>query len=72
MMKNKESLIYDLIFSDENDFEIEISEYIEDVYKYDKFVSEMKKILKKAKVMIVKSNLDIQSKRIIWYLKVKK
>ena len=34
-MKNKEDLIYDLIFSETLDYNINISDYIDDIYKYD-------------------------------------
>ena len=71
-MKNKEHLIYDLIFSDNVDYKIDISEYIEDIYKYDKFIEEIKSVLKKSKVSIIKENVDLDTKSAIWNLKVKK
>ena len=71
-MKNKEDLIYDLIFSDTTDYKINISEYITDIYKYNKFIDEIKKVLKKSNVSIVKEKVDIDAKSAIWDLKVKK
>lgn len=71
-MKTKDDLIYDLIFSDNLDYEIDISEYIEDIYKYDKFVEDIKSILKKSKVAIVKDKLELETRKAIWTLKVKK
>lgn len=71
-MKTKDDLIYDLIFSDNQDYEIDISEYIEDIYKYDKFVEDIKSILKKSKVSIVKDKLELETQKAIWTLKVKK
>lgn len=71
-MKTKDDLIYDLIFSDNLDYEIDISEYIEDIYKYDKFVEDIKSILKKSKVSIVKDKLELETRKAIWTLKVKK
>ena len=71
-MKTKDDLIYDLIFSDNLDYEIDISEYIEDIYKYDKFVEYIKSILKKSKVSIVKDKLELETRKAIWTLKVKK
>jgi hypothetical protein len=71
-MKDKEKLIYDLIFSDNIDYKIDISEYIEDVYKYDRFIDEIKSVLKKSKVSIVKQKVDLDTKSAIWNLKVKR
>jgi len=71
-MKSKEKLIYDLIFSDNQEYEIDISEYIEDIYKYDKFVEEIKSVLKKSKVSIIRDRLELETRKAIWTLKVKK
>ena len=71
-MKIKEDLIYDLIFSEIDEYQIDIADYIPDIYRYDKFVSEIKKVLKKSKVSIVKEDINIDSKTVIWKLKVKK
>lgn len=71
-MNKREDLIYDLIFSDKTDFEIDISEYITDIYKYDRFIDDIKKILRKSKVSVVKERVDLNSKCSIWNLKVKK
>jgi hypothetical protein len=71
-MKKQEDLIYDLIFSENVDYKIDISEYIQDIYKYDKFIDEIKKVLKKSKVSIVKEKVDLDTKSAIWNLKVKK
>ena len=51
-------------------YEIDISDYIEDIYKYDDFVADIKKVLKKSKVKIVKSDVLIDVKTAIWKLKV--
>lgn len=71
-MKDKRDLIYDLIFSDKSAYSIDISEYIADIYRYDDFVSEIKSILKKSKVAILKSSVMVDSKTATWELKVKK
>lgn len=71
-MKNKDDLIYDLIFSETMKFEIDVSEYIEDIYKYDEFVLEIKKVLKKSKVKVVESDVLIDIKTAVWKLKVEK
>lgn len=72
IVKNKEELIYDLIFSEKLDYKINIADYVDDIYQYDDFVEEMKLILKKSKVKIVKSIVAVDSKTAIWNLKVKK
>ena len=71
-MKNKNELIYDLIFSEKFEYEIDMSNYIEDIYKYEDFVTEIKKVLKKSKVKIIKSEVKLDSKTAIWQLKVNK
>jgi hypothetical protein len=69
-VRNKDDLIYDLIFSEMINYEIDIADYIEDIYKYDDFVADIKKVLKKSKVKIVKSDVLIDVKTAIWKLKV--
>jgi hypothetical protein len=71
-VKSKDDLIYELIFNEENNYKIDISEYILDIYQHDEFVSEMKAVLKKSKVKIVYSQVNLDSKTAIWELKVKK
>lgn len=71
-MKSKDDLIYELIFNEENNYKIDISEYILDIYQHEEFVSEMKAVLKKSKVKIVYSQVNLDSKTAIWELKVKK
>lgn len=71
-MKKEDDLIYSLIFSDQETFIIDISDYIKDIYQYNDFVSMIKGVLKKSKVKISKSNITMDSKTVIWELKVKK
>lgn len=71
-VRNKEELIYDLIFSEKSEFKIDIAEYVEDIYQYDDFMEEMKIILKKSKVKVLKSVVTVDSKTAVWVLKVKK
>jgi len=72
VVKSKDDLIYELIFNEEVSFKIDIAEYILDIYQYEEFVSDMKKVLKKSKVTIVDSQVNLDSKTAIWELKVKK
>ena len=71
-MKKEDDLIYDLIFSDETYYLIDISNYIKDIYQYDIFISNIREVLKKSKVRIIKSDVKLDSKTVIWELKVKK
>lgn len=72
LVKEKDELIYDLIFSEKWNYSIDISDYIKNIYEYESFVDEIKEILKKSKVKIMKSALVVDSKTAIWELKVKK
>ena len=71
-MKKTDDLIYDLIFSKETYFLIDISDYIEDIYQYENFIIKLREILKKSKVSIVKNDLLVDSKTVMWELKVRK
>ena len=71
-MKNKDDLVYDLIFSDSENFIIDISQYIKDIYQYDEFIDEIKQILQKSKVTVVTQSVDVDSITATWKLKVKK
>lgn len=72
MKKKEDDLIYDLIFSEKENFKIDISDYLSDIYKYEEFIDRIKKILKKSKVKIVISDTIMSSKTVVWELKVKK
>lgn len=71
-MKNRDELIYDLIFSEDIEYTIDIGEYISDIYKYDDFVDDIKKILQKSKVSILTNSIDVNSETVIWRLKIRK
>jgi hypothetical protein len=71
-LKTRDDLIYDLIFSEKIQYKIDISEYVSDIYKYEEFIAEIKKVLKKSKVFIIKSDVLLDSKTATWDLKVKK
>ena len=71
-MKAKDELIYDLIFSEQLNYTIDVGEYIQDIYKYDEFVDEIKQVLRKSKVSLITNSIDVDSKTVIWKLKVKK
>lgn len=72
MLNNKDKLIYQLIFEEKEHFIIDIADYINDIYLYEDFISDIKSILKKSKVKISKSKVIIDSKTALWELKVTK
>lgn len=69
---NKDDLIYNLIFSDTDYFIIDIADYISDIYQYESFINDIKKILKKSKVRILSNSILVDSKTVTWELKVSK
>jgi len=71
-VKSRESLIYDLIFSEKTEFSINIGNYITNIYMYEEFIAEIKNILRISKVSIVSNSVDIDSVTVIWKIKVKK
>lgn len=72
IVREKNDLIYELIFSKETDYIIDIGDYIEDIYEFDEFVSDIKTILKRSKVTIVRNSVDVNDKTVKWKLKIKK
>lgn len=71
-MKTADELIYDLIFSENTIYKIDLADYLEDIYQYEEFVEDIKLVLKKSKVTILKNSIMVNSKTVIWELKVKK
>ena len=71
-MEQKDDLVYNLIFSNQNDFSILVTDYINDIYKYDDFILEMKDILRKSKVPIIKETIEVTFDYVRWNVKVKK
>lgn len=71
-IQSREELIYDLIFSEDTDYVIDIGGMISDVHKYDEFIDEIKEVLKKSKVFVVNSSVIVDMKTATWKLKVKK
>ena len=68
----QDELIYELIFSEKDDFLIIVSDYIKDIYKYDKFIRHIKAVLKKSHVEIIKESVEVSMDAVKWNLKVKK
>ena len=69
---SSDNLIYELIFGEKEDFSIDISKYMENIYEYDNFIDDMKKILKISRVKIISSSVDVNSRSVTWKLKLKK
>jgi len=71
-LRDKDELIYDLIFSDNVEYEIHIDQYIEDIYKYDYFIDDIKDVLYKSKVKIMVTSVIVDIDSVVWNLKIKK
>ncbi len=71
-MKEKDSLIYDLIFSEKTEFKINVGDFVKDIYKYEDFINEIRLILKKSKVTVQSSQVLITDVSVVWQLKVSK
>jgi hypothetical protein len=71
-MKQTDNLVYELIFSESEYFEIIVSEYIVDIYTYDRFITQIKVILKKSEVSIIKETVEVLTDKVKWKLKVKR
>lgn len=71
-LRDKDELIYDLLFSDNVEYEIHIDQYIEDIYKYDYFIDDIKDILYKSKVKIMVTSVIVDVDSVVWNLKIKK
>jgi hypothetical protein len=71
-LKDKDELIYDLIFSETTEYEIHVEQYIVDIYKYDRFIDGVKEILRKSKVDIVREKITVEASAVIWRISVSK
>lgn len=71
-LRDKDELIYDLIFSNNVEYEIHIDQYIEDIYKYDYFIDDIKDVLYKSKVKIMVTSVIVDIDSVVWNLKIKK
>jgi len=71
-MEKKDQLIYSLIFSEETYYVIDLGEYVDDIYNYEDFVDDIRVILKKSKVGILKSSVKVTITTATWELKLKK
>ena len=74
-MKNKDDLLYELIFSDNEDFIINISDYMNPIYNYEDFITEIRKIIIISDVCIIGEGVEVINKGlvdIIWTIKVRR
>jgi len=71
-LRDKDELIYDLIFSETTVYEIHVEQYIVDIYKYDRFIDNVKEILRKSKVDIVKEKINVEANSVVWRIVVSK
>jgi len=71
-LRDKDELIYDLIFSETTVYEIHVEQYIVDIYKYDRFIDNVKEIRRKSKVDIVKEKINVEANSVVWRIVVSK
>jgi len=70
---SKDELLYELIFSEKTMFSVDVNRYIFDIYKYDDFIQELKKILIQSKVLLVEEDIEVDNDgKIIWKIKLKR
>lgn len=69
---DKEKLIYDLIFSNETLFNINVHNYVDNIWEYDHFLEDVKSILIRSKVKVLDEKIIVDAESIIWKIKVKK
>ena len=69
---SKDELIYELIFGEKDEFLIDIGNYFENIYEYDQFIDDIKKVLKISRVKIISTSVDVNSRSVTWKLKLKK
>lgn len=71
-MEKEQKLIYDLIFSSKEDYVIMITDYIKDIYTYDRFTRRIKNIIKKSDIKIIHESIEVEMDSVKWTLKLKK
>jgi hypothetical protein len=72
MVKERDKLLYELIFSEEEDFVIDVSDYVEDLRTHMEFIGGIRDILRRSKVSIINHNVNVDSNTVTWTLKVRK
>jgi hypothetical protein len=72
MVKERDKLLYDLIFSEEEDFVIDVSGYVDDLRTHMEFIGDIRDILRRSKVSIINQNVNVDSNTVTWTLKVRK
>lgn len=72
MILDCDELIREIIFTDKCKFDIDMSDYLDDIYEYQNFIIKIDDIIKKSNIKIIKSKVKLNSKTANWILKVKK
>lgn len=70
-IKQKEKLIYDILFSDETLFEIDLQIYC-DINKRSDFREEIRIVIKKGNLSIIDDRIIHTDDKVIWKLEIKK
>lgn len=72
MGADKDKLLYDLIFSEQEDFSVDVSSYVEDLRTHMEFIGEIRDILRRSKVSIINQKVNVDSDTVTWSVKVRK
>jgi hypothetical protein len=65
-------LVYELIFSEQEEYLIHINEYCSDMSKFESFIDEMAIILNKSGIKIVRDSISVDNKTVHWELILRK
>jgi hypothetical protein len=72
MGADRDKLLYDLIFSEQEDFSVDVSSYVEDLKTHMEFIGEIRDILRRSKVSIINQKVNVDSDTVTWTVKVRK
>lgn len=71
-LSKENKLMYELIFGDKNEYEIDLFEYIESIKDINPFTNKVLNNLKKSGIKIKEEFLFLSEEKNIWILKLKK
>lgn len=72
MGADRDKLLYDLIFSEQEDFVVDVSSYVSDLRTHMEFIGEIRDILRRSKVSIINQKVNVDSDTVTWTVKVRK
>jgi hypothetical protein len=69
-MNDKNKIIYELLFSEEEEFIFEISSLFEFIEDYKEVLDEIVKNISKGRVKIIKDVIEVKGDNIFWNIKI--